>query len=96
MPKSKQKIPSVYFFVVAVVVLFVLKIYRESSARLETMDKSLSEKSKLGLVEFTRKKCHSLSPARECKDLMNCLEQKENWQKKSISYFGKFALEEVL
>ena len=78
--EPRRRIPVIPFAIGVIIMLFVSQAWMDSSSKMTSIDNSLAEKSKLCLVEFSQKGCDSLKPTEDCKKLLNCMEEKENWQ----------------
>ena len=94
--ESRKRRPFIPFAIIAVLVIFIAQAWSDSSSKLTIADAALAEKSKLCLVEFTQKKCDTLNPFGECKNLMKCIEEKEKWQGGKMWEFWKLFSEEIL
>lgn len=44
---------------------------------MDTTDQTQAEKAKLCLAEFTQLSCNSLSPTKECSELLGCIHSRE-------------------
>lgn len=94
--QPNKPLPKIFIAILLILLLFLYSVWTDSTARLLEKEASLGEKSQLCLVEFTQKKCDSLHPSTECKNLLSCLREKELWQSSKIWEFGKMLAEEVL
>ena len=73
---QSKPIPKIPVCILLIIVIFLYTVWSDSSARLTIKEASLGEKSQLCLAEFTQKKCDSLSPSAEFKNLLSCLREK--------------------
>jgi hypothetical protein len=76
--------------------LFSVSVWQDSSARLASIDTSLTEKAKICFVEFTQKKCDGLNPIGECRTLYDCAQQKDRQVSSKIGEYTKVIFDEIL
>ena len=63
--------------IVLIARLFCINVGYDSYSHMSTIDVSLSEKSKVCLVEFNQRKCDSINLVGDCKKLFDCVQLKE-------------------
>ena len=85
-------IPVMIFIVAG---LFCINVGYDSYSHMSTIDASLSEKSKVCLVEFNQRKCDSINLTEDCKRLIDCVQLKEADGFSRIWEYGRALIEEV-
>ncbi len=93
---ENRRVPMIPLAIGVVLLLFFVQEWVDSSSRLNAAHDSLTEKSKLCLVEWTTKKCDTLKPSGECAGLLECLSAKQDWKSSHLWDNWKYFSEEVL
>ena len=81
--------------IVLIARLFCINVGYDSFSHMSTIDVSLSEKSKVCLVEFNQRKCDSINLAGDCKRLFDCVQLKEADGLSRIWEYGRALIDEV-
>ena len=81
--------------IIIVAGLFCINVGYDSYSHMSTIDASLSEKSKVCLVEFNQRKCDSINLAGDCKRLFDCVQLKEADGLSRIWDYFRAIIEEV-
>ena len=92
---QKKMFSCIPVIIVIVAGLFCINVGYDSYSHMSTIDASLSEKSKVCLVEFNQRKCDSINLAGDCKRLFDCVQLKEADGLSRIWEYGRALIDEV-
>ncbi len=77
--------------ILSILILFLVLAGADSWTVVSTMEKSISEQSKVCLAEFTKKQCNSLDLTADCKKLFSCVQlQDQSAMASIIRYLSAF------